>query len=188
MKNRILFLALFFLITACESEKTVADMVLINGTIATVDEKNPNAEAIAFQGDRILQIGKTVDIQKLVGETTKVVDLKGNFAMPGIIEGHGHFSGIGTTLQNLNFIKSKSWEDIVAMVKEKAKTAKPGEWITGRGWHQEKWEEELEKQVLGYPFHDKLSEISPNNPVMLRHASGHGLLANEHRISRSRMY
>lgn len=179
MMNRILFVALFFLFYACEAEKKVADMVLINGTIATVDENNPQAEAIAFQNDRILQIGKTTDIQKLVGETTKVIDLEGNFAMPGIIEGHGHFSSIGTTLQNLNFIKSKNWEDIVAMVEEKAKTAKPGEWITGRGWHQEKWDEALDKQVLGYPYHDKLSEISPNNPVMLRHASGHGLLANE---------
>ena len=88
------------------------------------------------------------------------------------------FLGIGTTLQNLNFIKSKNWEEIVAMVAEKVKTTKSGEWITGRGWHQEKWNEELDRQVLGYPFHDKLSEISPNNPVMLRHASGHGIIAN----------
>ena len=180
--NPIFFLLLITCFLACKSDQkvaTVADMVLINGTIATVDEKNPSVEAIAFKADRIIQLGTTVDIQKLVGETTEVVDLKGNFAMPGIIEGHGHFSSIGTTLQNLNFIKSKSWNDIVAMVAEKAKTAKPGEWITGRGWHQEKWEEALDKQVLGYPYHDKLSEVSPNNPVMLRHASGHGLIANE---------
>ncbi len=181
-RNPIFFLLLITCFLACkteQAEQTIADMVLINGTIATVDEKNPSVEAIAFKADRIIQLGTTADIQKLVGETTEVVDLKGNFAMPGIIEGHGHFSGIGTTLQNLNFIRSKSWNDIVAMVAEKAKTAKPGEWITGRGWHQEKWEGELDKQVLGYPYHDKLSEASPNNPVMLRHASGHGLIANE---------
>ena len=155
--NPIFFLLLITCFLACKSDQkvaTVADMVLINGTIATVDEKNPSVEAIAFKADRIIQLGTTADIQKLVGETTEVVDLKGNFAMPGIIEGHGHFSSIGTTLQNLNFIKSKSWNDIVAMVAEKAKTAKPGEWITGRGWHQEKWEEALDKQVLGYPYHD----------------------------------
>lgn len=180
--NRVLFLFFLFCLSACQSDpptKTIADMVLINGTIATVDEQNPSVEAIAFKADRILQLGTTAAIQKLVGESTKVVDLKGNFAMPGIIEGHGHFSSVGTTLQNLNFIKSKNWNDIVAMVAERAKTAKPGEWITGRGWHQEKWDEELDKQVLGYPYHDKLSEVSPNNPVMLRHASGHGLIANE---------
>ena len=179
--NRILFFALLglFSLGACQPDQPVADMVLVNGTIATVDDNNPEVEAIAIKDDRIMQLGTTQNIQKLVGDKTQVIDLKGNFAMPGIIEGHGHFSSIGTTLQNLNFIKSKSWNDIVAMVAEKAKTAKPGEWITGRGWHQEKWEGELDKQVLGYPYHDKLSEVSPNNPVMLRHASGHGLIANE---------
>lgn len=179
MANRILFLLILFFLGACQPDQPIADMVLVNGTIATVDENNPEVEAIAIKDDRILQLGSTKDIQKLVGDKTQVIDLKGNFAMPGIIEGHGHFSSIGTTLQNLNFIKSKSWDDIVAMVAEKAKTAKPGEWITGRGWHQEKWEGALDKQVLGYPYHDKLSEVSPNNPVMLRHASGHGLIANE---------
>lgn len=181
MSNRIFSLFIFLIFFACQSEtdQPMADMVLINGEIATVDEKNPTVAALAIKGDRILQVGTTEEIQKLVGEQTEVIDLKGNFAMPGIIEGHGHFSSIGTTLQNLNFIRSKSWDDIVAMVAEKAKTAKPGEWITGRGWHQEKWEGELDKQVLGYPYHDKLSEVSPNNPVVLRHASGHGLIANQ---------
>ncbi len=185
MKNRILYLFLFFSLFACQSdqEQPIADMVLINGEIATVDKKNPNVAALAIKADRIIQLGTNEEIQKLVGEETKVVNLKGNFAMPGIIEGHGHFSSIGTTLQNLNFIRSKSWDDIVAMVAEKAKTAKPGEWITGRGWHQEKWDGVLDKQVLGYPYHDKLSEVSPNNPVMLRHASGHGLIANEKAMS-----
>ena len=79
---------------------------------------------------------------------------------------------------NLNFLKSESWDEIVAMVAEKAKTAKPGEWITGRGWHQEKWLKPLDREVLGYPYHDKLSAVSPDNPVLLRHASGHGSFAN----------
>ncbi|MEM1122377.1 MAG: amidohydrolase [Bacteroidota bacterium] len=181
MTHRLFALLLLFNLFACQSDQDqlVADMVLINGEIATVDKKNPNVTALAVKADRIVQLGTTEEIQQLVGEQTKVIDLKGNFAMPGIIEGHGHFSSIGTTLQNLNFIKSKSWDDIVAMVAEKAKTAKPGEWITGRGWHQEKWEESSDKKVFGYPYHDKLSEASPNNPVLLRHASGHGLMANE---------
>jgi hypothetical protein len=106
------------------------------------------------------------------------MDLEGKFVMPGFIEGHGHFSGLGNSLMNLNFLKSKSWDEIVKAVEEKAKTAKPGEWITGRGWHQEKWLEPLDKQVLGYPYHDALSAVSPNNPVVLRHASGHSLFAN----------
>ncbi|MEM1121049.1 MAG: amidohydrolase family protein, partial [Bacteroidota bacterium] len=142
-------------------------MVLINGEIATVDSNNPEAEAIAFKEDRIIQIGSAEDIQAFVGENTQVIDLKGNFAMPGIIEGHGHFSSIGSTLQNLNFIKSKSWDEIVAMVAEKAKTMKPGEWIIGRGWHQEKWEGNLDRQVFGYPYNDKLNQVAPNNTGLL---------------------
>lgn len=175
----LFILTLFFLACNSAPPPVLADLILVNGQIATVDEQEPQVEAIAIQKGKILATGTNDDINKLVGENTQVIDLEGNFAMPGFIEGHGHFSSIGNTLQNLNFIKSKSWNEIVAMVAEKAKMAKPGEWIIGRGWHQEKWEGTLDKQVLGYPYHDKLSEISPDNPVLLRHASGHGLLANQ---------
>jgi predicted amidohydrolase YtcJ len=154
-------------------------MILINGKIATMDKNNPTAEAIAFQDDRILLIGSTAEIEALKNETTKVIDLKGNFAMPGFIEGHGHFSGLGKSLIDLNFLKSKNWQEIVDMVAEAAKTAEPGEWIEGRGWHQEKWNEVVERNVHGYPYHDELSAVSPNNPVLLRHASGHGVFANK---------
>ncbi|MEM6317644.1 MAG: amidohydrolase [Bacteroidota bacterium] len=180
MTNRIfLYLLILCVCSSCKEDQPIADMVLINGEIATVDSENPEAEAIAFKEDRIIHIGTTEAIQVFVGEKTKVIDLKGKFAMPGIIEGHGHFSSIGSTLQNLNFIKSKSWDEIVAMVAEKAKTMKPGEWIIGRGWHQEKWEGSLDRQVFGYPYNDKLNQVAPNNPVLLGHASGHGLMANQ---------
>ena len=154
-------------------------MILINGKIATMDQNNPLAEAIAFQGDRILAIGSITEIETLKDEQTEVIDLKGNFAMPGFIEGHGHFSGLGKSLMDLNFLKSKNWQEIVDMVAEAAKTAEPGEWIEGRGWHQEKWNKIIERNVHGYPYHDELSAVSPNNPVLLRHASGHGVFANK---------
>ena len=111
-------------------------------------------------------------------ENTELIDLERQFVMPGFIEGHGHFSGLGGSLMNLNFLRSKSWDEIVAMVAEKVKTAEPGEWITGRGWHQEKWIVPIDEHVHGYPDHEKLSEVSPDNPVLLRHASGHSLFAN----------
>jgi predicted amidohydrolase YtcJ len=181
MKN-LHFLFILFLITiytsSCTGEEA-ASMILINGKIATMDQNNPSAEAIAFQGDRILAIGSTAEIEVLKNEQTKVIDLKGNFAMPGFIEGHGHFSGLGKSLMDLNFLKTKNWQEIVNMVAEAAKTAKPGEWIEGRGWHQEKWNEIVERNVHGYPYHDELSAVSPDNPVLLRHASGHGVFANK---------
>lgn len=185
MRNPILlFFVLFLTLTACQTDpqtdqKEAADFILINGQIATMDEKNPSAEAIAIKGDRLLKIGSNQAIQSLAGTNTKTIDLKGNFVMPGIIEGHGHFSNLGNGLMNLNFLRSKNWEEIVAQVAEKAKTAKPGEWITGRGWHQEKWNTPLDRQVLGYPYHDELSALTPNNPVILNHASGHSIFANK---------
>jgi predicted amidohydrolase YtcJ len=177
MRKLIVIALLISLLVACQKQET-ADTLYLNGNIYTVNEKQPRAEAIAVKDGRIIAIGSNAEIEKLKEKNTEVVDLQGNFVMPGFIEGHGHFAGLGQSLMNLNFLKSKSWEDIVAMVAEKAKTAKPGEWIVGRGWHQEKWDTPLEKQVLGYPYHDALSAVSPNNPVLLRHASGHGLFAN----------
>ncbi|MFK8005222.1 MAG: amidohydrolase [Saprospiraceae bacterium] len=181
MKNLYFLLVLTTLIIYTNSCKEIptASMILINGKIATMDKNNPTAEAIAFQDDRIILIGSTKEIEALKNEQTKVIDLKGNFAMPGFIEGHGHFSGLGKSLINLNFLKTKNWQEIVDMVAEAAKTAKPGEWIEGRGWHQEKWNEVVERNVHGYPYHDDLSAVSPNNPVLLRHASGHGVFANK---------
>ena len=170
-------LLLTLLFSAC-GQKEVADTIYLNGNIYTVDEKNPTAEAIAVKGERILALGSNVEIEKLKGPETKTVDLENQFVMPGFIEGHGHFSGLGQSLINLNFLKSKSWDDIVQAVAERAKTAKPGEWIIGRGWHQEKWTSAPGRNVLGYPYHDELSKVSPNNPVVLRHASGHALFAN----------
>jgi predicted amidohydrolase YtcJ len=155
-----------------------ADMVLTNGTIFTVDSKNPRAEAIAIKNGIILKVGTSKEIRGFVGQETKVINLKGEFVMPGFVEGHGHFSGLGKSLMNLNFMKAQNWQEIVSMVQERVKTAQPGEWIIGRGWHQEKWNQPLERQVLGYPYHDELSVISPNNPVLLTHASGHSLFAN----------
>lgn len=178
MRIRILCgVVLASMLVACQPKET-ADMVLLNGNFYTVNVDQPAAQAVAVKDGRIMKVGTEEEVAALQGEATQVIDLDGQFAMPGLIEGHGHFSGLGQSLLNLNFLKSKSWDEIVEMVAEAAKKAKPGEWITGRGWHQEKWLAALDRDVLGYPYHDKLSAVSPDNPVMLGHASGHGLFAN----------
>ena len=177
-KTTLFYLSFLLTLIACEGQE-YADLILINGNIATLDPKKANVNAIAIKDGRILKLGSDLEIQKFNdGNATKVIDLEGRFTMPGFIEGHGHFSGLGASLINLNFLNTKNWQEIVDMVAEKVKNSEPGEWIEGRGWHQEKWNQALDRQVLGYPYHDKLSEISPDNPVILRHASGHGLIAN----------
>lgn len=155
-----------------------ADFVLTGGKIATQDPARPLAEALAVSGDRIAAVGSAAEIAAFIGPATKVVSLEGRFAMPGFIEGHGHFLGVGQARMQLDLTTAKSWEEIVAKVAEEAKTAAPGAWILGGGWHQEKWERVPEPQVEGFPVHNALSAASPNNPVFLDHSSGHAVFVN----------
>ncbi|MFQ5447187.1 MAG: amidohydrolase [Saprospiraceae bacterium] len=171
-------LILLLSLAACQPHET-ADIIFINGNIYTVDTLMPRAEALAIKDGCIMQVGTNADIEKLKGEKTEVRDLDGHFAMPGFIEGHGHFSSLGVSLMNLNFLKSRSWDDIVEQVRQTAAEAEPGEWIYGRGWHQEKWTKPPARNVQGYPYHDELSAASPDNPVILAHASGHAVFANK---------
>ncbi len=169
-----LLLTLFF---SCQTTEK-ADLIVTNAAIYTVDQSKPSAQAVAIKDDRILALGTIEEINLYQGEATQIIDAKGQFVMPGLIEGHAHFTNMGKAALILNFLKSKSWEEIVAMVAEKAKNLPAGEWIEGRGWHQEKWMETPFQNIHGYPFHDELSAVSPNNPVILYHASGHSLFAN----------
>ncbi len=155
-----------------------ADLVLLNAKVVTVEDSQPEAEAIAIAGDKIAAIGTTADIKRHAGPNTQVIDLNGQLVIPGFIEGHGHFTGVGQAQLNLNLMNTQSWDEIVAMVAEAVKTAKPGQWIYGRGWHQEKWTSRPEPNVEGFPVHHSLSKVSPNNPVLLTHASGHASFAN----------
>ena len=180
MKNLYLhFFVLILVFCSCSSNSEFADTIIVNANIESVNPEIKNISAIAIKNGRIWKIGTDKNAEGWKGENTNVLDIKGQFLMPGFIEGHGHFSGLGKSLIKLNLLKSPNWRTIVAQVEEKVKEAKPGEWIEGRGWHQEKWDEKLDKNILGYPYHDDLSEISPNNPVILYHASGHGLFANK---------
>ena len=169
-------------LSACAQQtrpaEEAATLVLRNGTIATVDAAKPKAQAIAFRGDTIAAVGSNDEIQAFVGPNTEVIDLGGQFAMPGFIDGHGHFMNLGQSKMNLDVMDVKNWDEIIAMVGDAAKKAKPGEWILGRGWHQEKWDRKPEPSVEGFPLHDALSKASPDNPVLLTHASGHAAFVN----------
>jgi predicted amidohydrolase YtcJ len=155
-----------------------ASLVIHNGRIVTVGEARPEARAMAVRGDRIVAVGSEADIKPLVGPATQVIDLKGALAVPGLIDSHGHFNGIGQAKLGLALMPATSWDEIVGMVAAAVKKAKPGEWIVGRGWHQEKWTKRPEPGVEGFPTHASLDRVSPDNPVLLVHASGHATIAN----------
>jgi hypothetical protein len=171
-------IGIVFLADGCAKKPEPADFVVTNGKIVTMDEAKPEAEALAARGGTIAAVGTVAEIKKYIGPSTEVIDLQGRLATPGLIDAHLHFTGIGQSKLSLDLTKAKSWDDIVALVAEAAKKAKPGDLITGRGWHQEKWDKTPEPNVNGLPVHDGLSKVSPDNPVLLTHASGHSSLAN----------
>ena len=172
--------ALILLTIGCAQQPTVepATMVLRNGKIVTVDDARPEAQAIAIRGDKVAALGTNDEMQAYVGPATQVIDLGGQTAIPGLIESHGHFMGLGQSKMVFDLMDVKDWNEIVGMVEAAAKQAKPGEWILGRGWHQEKWSSVPEPNIEGFPFHDALSKVSPDNPVILTHASGHATFVN----------
>jgi predicted amidohydrolase YtcJ len=167
-------------LTACASAPALepATMVVKNGTIITMEASAPEVQALAVRGDRIVATGTTAAIEKYVGPSTEVVDLGGLTAIPGLIEGHGHFMGLGQSRMVIDLMDVTSWDEIVRLVGEAAAKAQPGEWIRGRGWHQEKWTSVPQPNVEGFPLHDALSKVSPVNPVILEHASGHATYVN----------
>jgi predicted amidohydrolase YtcJ len=155
-----------------------ADLVLTGGKVVTVDENVPDGEAIAITGYTITAVGSSREIDAYIGDDTEVIDLDGRLVIPGFIEGHGHYTSLGRAKMILDLTQVADWDEIVGMVEEAAQQADPGEWILGRGWHQEKWSEVPRPNVDGVPLHHGLSEVSPENPVNLTHASGHASFAN----------
>src|SRR5262245_1439782 len=173
----VLLTALALSFAPGSAQNQTATLVLRNGHVVTVDSARPEAQAIAVRGATILAVGSNADINKFVGPNTQVIDLQGRLAMPAFIESHGHYMGLGRAKMILDLTQAKNWEDIVAMVAAATRDVKRDAWITGRGWHQEKWEHAPPNAVEGNPVHAELSKLSMNNPVYLTHASGHASFA-----------
>src|SRR5437764_1334102 len=149
-----------------------ADLVFINGNIYTVNAKQPHAEAVVVKGDRIVFVGANAAVKKYEGANTRVVDLHGATMVPGMTDAHYHFIGVGQREMNLNLEGITNLEDFLAKVKARVDRAKPGEWVTGRGWIETFWKPPV------FPTRWDLDKVSPNNPVFLTRADGHGAVAN----------
>lgn len=166
------------LLAACGGDGPgAADLVVVNGRLVTMAVP-AEAEALAAAGGRIVFVGSSDDARAWIGPDTEVLDLEGRLGVPGFIEGHGHFWGIGEAQLQLALERARTWGEIVAQVAEAVEEAEPGTWILGRGWHQSKWSETPVPSVEGLPTHHGLSAVSPENPVLLGHASGHMAFAN----------
>ena len=156
-----------------------ADLVLRGGKVVTVDSALGTVEAIAVNGYRIAAVGDDAAIAARIGPHTEVIELRGRLALPGFIEGHGHFLALGRTQQILDLAGATSWDAIVEQVAVAVDGAEAGDWIFGRGWHQDKWLQPPQPSVEGTPVNDGLNAVAPDNPVYLGHASGHAAFAND---------
>lgn len=153
----------------------IADRILVNGNILTVDRRDSVQQAIAISGKHILAVGTTADIEKLAGPETEVIDLAGRTVTPGLLDAHAHFAQGGLSrLRNINlgFPNVKNIPDIVALVAERNATLGKGDWIIGRGWDEGKLEE------LRYVYASDIEPVSGNRPAWLVHTMGHYGVAN----------
>ena len=173
MQRFLLAAAILAALAAPSAQTGPADLIFHNATIYTADDAKPRAEAIAITGDRIAAVGTSAEILKMKGASTRVIDARGAAILPGLQDSHGHFVGLGSSLQVLRLRGTTSWEQIVGMVRRRAASARPGEWIQGRSWDQNDW------AVKDFPTHEMLTNAAPNNPVYLTRVDGHAAVVNK---------
>ena len=161
-----------FALSPTPAKVQLADLVLRNGSIYTVNDRQPNAQAVAVKGDRIIFVGSDALVQKYIGKKTHLVDLKGETVVPGMTDAHHHLEGVGFREMTLNLEGVNSLEEFLAKVKARVDQAKPGEWVTGRGWIETFWKPPV------FPTRWDLDKVAPNNPVVLTRADGHGIVVN----------
>ncbi|PYK66823.1 MAG: amidohydrolase, partial [Verrucomicrobia bacterium] len=164
--------AILLLMSGIPAGAEAADTIFINGNVYTVNEKQPRAEAIAVNGDRIVFVGSNADAQKLRSDKPRIIDLAGKTVTPGFTDSHCHIFGIGEREMTLNLEGSKTLEDFLAKVKERVTKTEPGKWMTGRGWIETFW------KPPQFPTRADLDKIAPNNPAFLTRADGHAAVAN----------
>ncbi len=149
------------------------DLIVLDARINSMDIRHTGATALAVRDGRVLRLGGDLEISALAGSKTKIIWAKGAFLMPGFIDSHAHFRGIGSAQRRVKLNGASSYAEIIKRTKEAAKNHGPKEWITGRGWDQNLWPSKV------FPTHQLLSEAFPNRPVALTRVDGHALLANK---------
>lgn len=178
------------LFSSCAFQGEMADLIIHNARIYTVDPEFHVYEAMAIRDGKIIDIGaQQMILNKYTA--TEVIDAEMRPVFPGLIDAHCHFLGYGYTLNEVNLIGTTSFSEVIERVKKHNPTIS-GEWIIGRGWDQNDWKEsylaslmpaqisEMDTAQLNIPFPDckVLDELFPNNPVMLTRIDGHAMLVN----------
>src|SRR6476619_4476803 len=173
MKLLLVILSVILLsLVPTQPQVASADLVFKNGNVYTANDRSPNAQAIAVKADRIVYVGTNAGVEKYVGTSTRVVDLQGKTVLPGFADAHQHLSGVGFREMTLNLEGTTSLDDLLVKLKARVDQAKPGEWVTGRGWIETHW------QPPTFPTRQDLDSIAPNNPLILPRDDGHASVVN----------
>ncbi len=151
-----------------------AALVLVGGTVRTLDPERPVASAVAIDGGRIVAVGDEASVAPWIGPDTKVIDTTGKTVLPGLVDAHMHLFGLGSQRFVVDLVGTRSVAEIQARVGRAVQRARPGEWIEGRGWDQNDW------GVRGgaFPTARDLDGVAPDHPVVLTRVDGHALWAN----------
>src|SRR5260221_2130511 len=169
MKPVFLISALSIFLIACSQKKKI-DLLIYNAAIYAVDSSFAVAEAMAVKDGKIVEVGKASDLQNKYDAKEKL-DAGGKFIYPGFIDAHAHFVGYGTSLQRINLVDTKSWNEVIDRTKTFA-AENPDGWLLGRGWDQNDW------AIKEFPSNEKLNELFPDRPVVLTRIDGHAAIAN----------
>jgi predicted amidohydrolase YtcJ len=162
----------------CDTGRPFADLVLFNGKVITVDKDFSIKQAVAVRGDKIIAVGTTRHVKQWIGPRTEVIDLKGKTLLPGVNDSHAHVAWTGLAMSSLNvsYPGVQSIADVAAMVEAKVATVAPGTWIRGEGWNEAYFPDGQGGYIE--PTKWDLDPVSPANPVILTHFSGHSIWVN----------
>ncbi len=163
---------LFFSSSCSQGGKDMADLILINGTIHTLDPARPRAEAVAIRDGRILKVGPAAEVKGVAGKETQTIDLGGGFVLPGFIDSHTHFLNGGFSLSSVQLRDVRTREEFAARIEAKVKDLEKGEWVQNGDWDHELF------TPVELPRREWIDPISPDNPVCVNRYDGHMILAN----------
>ena len=158
-----------------------ADVVLIGCNVLTMNLAQPYAEAIAIKEDKIVKVGSKKEVSKSIGKKTKIIELKGETVIPGLIDTHIHIADFGRFLMWLDLKGAKSIKEIQKMIRKRAHRLPQGKWILGQGWDQTTF---VEKR---YPDIRDLDEAAPEHPLVLYHQSGSLCIVNSKALEVARI-
>jgi len=159
------------IIFSCTEKSPKADIIIINGNIWTGDESHPAAEALAISSDTLMAVGTNEEIEKYTSDSTRIIDAKHQFIVPGFIDSHVHFLDGGLRLSSVQLRDAKTPEEFITRIRDFAQTMEPGTWITGGDWDHENWGGKL-------PEKSWIDSVTMNNPILINRLDGHMVLAN----------